>query len=104
MAARAPKKPAAKRKRPAKKPEDPRIVALGKTLLATIARELKWDDYSRKDFDDLAEYLDYMDHAVYSHDEIAGMFDELVEAGIAAKKRGVWSWVPLRSGKTARGR
>ena len=76
-----------------KKPkEDPRITALGSTVKAALARELQRGPIKRTALESLVEYLDYLDHARYSHDEIAAMLDFLVSSGLATTDGQTWTW------------
>lgn len=72
--------------------EDPRIAALANTLLAVLARELVRGPLARAGFDALVEYLDYIDHARYSHDEIAAFLDTLVIQGLARREGDTWTF------------
>lgn len=73
---------------------DPRITALGSTLLAELARVLSRAPLERSRLGELVGYLDYIDHAVYSPDEIAGLLDELVRRGLARRTDDTWTFVP----------
>lgn len=76
-----------------KKPkEDPRIAALGNSVKAALARELLRGPIKRSALESFVEYLDYLDHARYSHDEIAAMLDLLVNDGLAMTDGQKWTW------------